>query len=173
MKLAIVGGSAQSTPHLFLGQNLQVPESDLSVVLIGRSPTRLLAVQRAIRIITREVVKVEQRAVSDQSDLIQALSGANIVLIQTRHGGYEIRNFSETFSVKYGICGDEGLGPGGLAAAWISWPQMEKLLAAVRAACPSALVLMMSSPLGILTRTALTRFGDLRLLGICELPWTT
>ena len=34
-------------------------------------------------------------------------------------------------------------------------------------------MLVLTSPVGILTRAALTAFPNLRSVGICELPWTT
>ncbi len=168
-----MGGSSQSTPNLFSIPYMQLPASELSVALIGQSKARLRAVGRAIRVLTHGMVKPEQRAVVSGGTLRHALAGADVVLAQARYGGYEARHFDETFPVKYGIYGDEGLGPGGLASGWRSWPHLALLLAAVEAACPSAWVVVTSAPLGILMRCALTQFSELKVIGVCELPWTT
>ncbi|MFI5389599.1 MAG: hypothetical protein ACHQY2_07735, partial [Candidatus Eremiobacterales bacterium] len=79
----------------------------------------------------------------------------------------------ETFPLGFGIPGDEGIGPGGLSAAWRSWPTLRDLLASVNETCPRAVVLIMTSPVSLLVRCARTAFPELRVVGICELPWTT
>ena len=83
------------------------------------------------------------------------------------------RAYDETFPLRYGVCGDEGLGPGGLAAAWRAWPEIEPILSQVYRAAPEALLVIMSAPLGILVTAAARRYSHQRVVGICELPWTT
>jgi 6-phospho-beta-glucosidase len=102
-----------------------------------------------------------------------ALAGAEVVLIQARFGGYAGRHFDETFPIKFGLCGDEGLGVGGLSAAWRVWPAMRTLLGLIRDNCGAAKILMLSSPVSILVRAASVIFPELCVLGVCELPWTT
>lgn len=173
MKLVVVGGSAHSTPNLFTTAPLQNVAGGLDVVLLGRSSDRLAAVARAIHLITESSairVTCSTRSEGDDSTIFR---GADVVLCQARYGGYEARARDETLPLKYGLCGDEGLGPGGLAAAWRAWPQLREILASVRRDSPNARVLLMTSPVGILTRCAMAAFPDLWLAGICELPWTT
>lgn len=167
MKIAIVGGSAPSTAALFLTPEFQTLQSALSVTLIGRSPERVEAVARAVRLLRGSRTNIERA--TDFS----ALDGASIVVLQARYGGYEARIRDETFPLRYGACGDEGLGAGGLAAAWRSWPQMRDALAAIAERCASALVVIMTAPLGLLVRCARRTFETLNIAGICELPWTT
>ena len=102
-----------------------------------------------------------------------ALAGAEVVLIQARFGGNAGRHFDETFPIKFGLCGDEGLGVGGLSAAWRVWPPMRTLLGLIRDNCGAAKILMLSSPVSILVRAARVVFPELCVLGVCELPWTT
>jgi len=102
-----------------------------------------------------------------------ALQGADLVLIQVRPGGYAGRIFDETFPLQYGVCGDEGLGPSGLSAAWRNWPEVVWWLHRVNQAAPRALVVLLTSPTSILVRAAEHAFPKLRVVGICELPWTT
>jgi 6-phospho-beta-glucosidase len=169
VKLVIVGGSSQSTPNLFRSKAVQA--AGLSVVLIGRSAANLHAVRRAIKVVSGDAVSPDVSMAPQ--NLSAALIGADIVLLQARYGGFLGRIFDETFPLKYDICGDEGLGPGGLASAWRSWPQIDRLLTEVRRICPRATVVLMTSPVGILSRASLLKFGDLNIWGICELPWTT
>ena len=173
MKLVIVGGSAHSTPNLFAHDSLRAVTDCLEVVLVGRSSDRLAAVARAIRLITGpNPVRVTCEPLTSEFDT-PAFRGADVVLCQARYGGYEARAADETFPLKYGLCGDEGLGIGGLAAAWRAWPPLRATLESIRRGCPSARVILMTSPVGVLTRCALAAYPELQLSGICELPWTT
>jgi 6-phospho-beta-glucosidase len=173
MKLVVIGGSAHSTPSLFASGPLRDALENIDVVLLGRSRERLDAVARAIRVIARSTSVRLSCASIDSGGGVPALRGADVVLCQARYGGYEARVSDETFPLKYGLCGDEGLGVGGLAAAWRSWPPLHAALESVRRECPQARVILMTSPVGVLTRCALAAFPDLNLAGICELPWTT
>jgi 6-phospho-beta-glucosidase len=118
-------------------------------------------------------VTIEARAIDRSDDLGHFLAGADAVLIQMRVGGYTGRAYDETFPLSFGICGDEGLGPGGLSAAWRAWPDFLDVITAIHATCPRAQVLVLTSPLGLLVRAAHMVFPGLKLAGICELPFTT
>ena len=168
MKLAIVGGSAASTPALFLTAQMQAIVTELETVLIGRSMRNLHAVERALRIAAR----IPQERVRSDTDY-DAVRGSDVVLLQARYGGYDARARDETFPLKFGMCGDEGLGAGGLAAGWRSWPEIAKVLSAIRRLAPRARIVLMTAPLGLLVRCARRAFPDLDLVGICELPWAT
>jgi 6-phospho-beta-glucosidase len=133
----------------------------------------LSGVLRAGRILLSETPVSLRYSSFAPSELASALFETDLVLVQVRFGGYEGRDFDETFPLPYGLCGDEGLGPGGFSAAWRAWPAMHNLLATVASVCPGATVLMLSSPVGILVGAARRAFPALRTLGICELPWTT
>ncbi len=172
MKVTIVGGSAHSTPALFEIDPALGAER-FSFALVGRDERRLAAVRRACTLVGAARGSEPRIAAYPFAELERALEGAGVVLVQFRAGGYAARSWDESFPHRSGVCGDEGLGPGGLAAAWRTWPKLAAILAAVARIAPAALVLLMTSPVGILTRCALDAFANLRTVGICELPWTT
>jgi 6-phospho-beta-glucosidase len=172
MKLAIVGGSAHSTPALFAQPAFANIADRLDVVLAGRSPDRLAAVRRAILEIMTRPPPIAL-AGAGFPEMRAGLDGADVILLQARYGGYEGRARDETFPLKYGICGDEGLGPGGLAAGWRAWPELSALYQTIREATPNAIVLMMTSPVGLLVRCARECYPEINTVGICELPWAT
>ncbi|MBV8726894.1 MAG: hypothetical protein JO233_03840 [Candidatus Eremiobacteraeota bacterium] len=167
MKIAIVGGSSQSTPSLFLTQEMRALLSILDVRLVGRSLVKLRAVKRALQVLCSERIRVQCH-----TDL-SGLRDSKIVILQARYGGMPARARDETFPHQFGLCGDEGLGLGGLAAAFRSWPHLGSALSAVEQYCRSAHVLLMTAPLGILTRCARQTYPHLNVSGICELPWHT
>jgi len=171
MKVAVIGGSAFSTPGLILFLNSNKGSGRMEVVLSSRSMRRLEAVKRASMLARTGDIQIEVEDIR-QETWPRILDGADCVLIQIRVGGYEGRCFDESFSHKYGVCGDEGLGPGGLSAGWRTWPVIAELLEAVVTFCPRASVILLTSPLSLLVRAS-HDFVPLDLVGICELPWTT
>jgi 6-phospho-beta-glucosidase len=173
MKVVILGGSSASTPVLFRCLGAQSEVRRLEFCLVGRSQEHLASVLQAARMLAAQVPISFQSCSFARSELIAALHGAGVVLIQIRFGGYEGRNFDETFPLHYDLCGDEGLGVGGLSAAWRAWPAMCNLLSTIASVCPDATVLMLSSPLGVFVGAARRLFPALNVYGICELPWTT
>jgi 6-phospho-beta-glucosidase len=173
MKLVILGGSAPSTPALFRYFRSQTSMPPLEAVLVGRSGTRTKQIERAAKLLSAGTPVSVSSASFDDPDFTTALQGAKIVVIQVRCGGLLARDFDESFPLQYGQCGDEGLGPGGLAAAWRTWPRIQSWLEMIRNCCPKAFVIVLTSPLSILVGLAIQQFPSLQLVGTCELPWTT
>jgi 6-phospho-beta-glucosidase len=170
MKTVIIGGSAHSTPALFETPfALAAPRFEFT--LVGPSPARLAAVSRAIEIVgARHGITIAARVATEPLEAV--IAEADVILIQFRIGAYAARASDETFPHRYGTCGDEGLGPGGLASAWRTWPELHSLLATIARYNSRAFVLLLTSPLGILVRCARLAFPSLNVYGICELPWT-
>ena len=173
MKVVILGGSAQSTPALFAYLSGVKDRPPIHITLVGRNKTNLESVVRAANVLTNDAsVGVDYSGFQPQ-ELDAALAGANVVLLQVRVGGYAARDFDERFPLKYGVCGDEGLGPSGLSAGCRAWPEIRPLLDRVSVIAPEALLVILSSPVGILVRAARQIFPQLKVVGICELPSTT
>ena len=171
MILCVLGGSAHSTPVLIDALARVIPDSPITVRLAGRSFDHLSSVQRACEILAlRSCLKIE---IFGEGEWDLAITGSAIILVQTRDGGYEARNFDETFPIQFGIPGDEGLGPGGLSAAFRAWPQMKSLFYVIRASAPHARVILLSSPSSLFIRLANLTFPGWPIFGTCELPFTT
>jgi 6-phospho-beta-glucosidase len=171
MKVAIIGGSSFSTPSLlkFLDSN-RTPKK-MEVVLASRSCERLEAISRASHLLVRGELETRTELI-ETNNWEKILDGADCVVIQIRVGGFDGRLFDETFPNKYGLCGDEGLGPSGLSVGWRTWPILAPMLDAIANFCPRAFVILLTSPLSPLVRASL-KHADLNLVGICELPCTT
>ena len=173
MKVVILGGSAQSTPALFAYLSGMKNFPAIHISLLGRNKSNLGSVVRAAKLLINNApISVDYSGIQSP-ELDAALDGADVVLLQVRVGGYAGRDFDERFPLKYGVCGDEGLGPSGLSAGWRAWPEIQPLLDRVSVVAPNALVVILSSPVGILVRAAGQIFPQLKVVGICELPWTT
>lgn len=170
--VTVFGGSSPSTPALFSAIARAQSTRKLEFRLVGRSAARLAAVARAAKLLV-EGHPVSVETFLADADEEQWLCGADVVLIQARFGGLSGRLYDESFPLRYDLCGDEGLGPGGLSAAWRSWPPLRNLLGAIDRVAPKAFVILLTSPVSILTRLAWATNPGLRVAGICELPLTT
>jgi 6-phospho-beta-glucosidase len=170
MILTILGGSAYSTPLLVQLLAKTRGETDLTVRLAGLNPGSLSAVARAARILSDGFVAIEEFG---EGEWKAALSGSEIVVIQVRVGHYDARHFDETFPLEHGIPGDEGLGPGGLSAAWRGWPHIRVLCRCIQRYAPRAQTILLSSPGSLLVRLAGMEFPGWPLTAVCELPFTT
>jgi 6-phospho-beta-glucosidase len=172
MKVAILGASSQSTPALFRSLGGNPLSTGIQFSLVARSIERLRPIIRAIGQVGNERFLIQCHDFSESS-LEIAVIGADVVLIQIRFGGLTGREFDETFPLRFGACGDEGLGPGGLSAAWRSWLALDKLLGLIERVNRDTMVLLLTSPVSLLVRLAANAWPALRVVGVCELPWTT
>jgi 6-phospho-beta-glucosidase len=108
------------------------------------------------------------RAVSSQEE---AFEDASIIVLLVRIGGFEARAWDEEFPRRFGLVGDEGLGPGGIANAWRTLPELGTIAENIRLVAPAARVLNLMAPLGVTTRLLFER--GLNAVGLCELPLVT
>lgn len=171
MRIVVIGGSSFSTPTLLKFLDSKRDLARMEVVLAGRSRERVEAVCKASRLLIRGELEIRTE-LAQTSNWRKILDGADSVVVQIRVGGFEGRLFDETFPNKYRLCGDEGLGVGGISAGWRTWPVLAPMLEAIAEFCPRAFVILLTSPLSPLVRASL-KHVDLNLVGICELPWTT
>jgi 6-phospho-beta-glucosidase len=172
MKTVVLGGGSFSTPALFSALAASgISLANNEFVLVGRTVEHLTANERAVALVSGFKHPAVTVRCCEPETAGPALLGADVVLVQIRAGGFEGRIFDESFPLQFGICGDEGLGPGGLSAALRAWPVVKPWLAAVERNAPQALVVMVSSPVGILVRASRTCFPGLRCYGICEVPY--
>ncbi|HKE37315.1 MAG TPA: hypothetical protein VKB39_07780, partial [Candidatus Baltobacteraceae bacterium] len=146
MNLVVVGAGSLSTPHLFAAPELTACAKSLRTTLIGRHAEKTAAIATAIRALNPAF---ELEIANVDGDLSSTFAQADLIIVQARYGGYTARRHDETFPLEFGIPGDEGLGPGGLANAWRSWPQLSQLLRRVVDAQPDVNILLLTAPLGI------------------------
>jgi 6-phospho-beta-glucosidase len=167
--ITVVGGGV-SAPRLgeVLAHALDhVPELELR--LSARRADRLTVLTRHTR---ARLARLRSRwTVEGDTDLAVAAAGADLVILLVRVGGLEARAWDESFPLRFGLAGDEGLGPGGIANAWRTVPELEQIADTLLRVAPQARVLNLMGPLGITTRLLLDR--KLHTYGLCELPDST
>jgi len=166
IKIAVVGGGSTYTPELidgFARFQARLPVDEL--VLYDTSPERLESVGGvAGRILRKQGWRGE---LSTSTDLVEAVSGANFVIIQLRVGGQAARLIDETLPLAHGFIGQETTGPGGFAKALRTVPVVLAIAEAVRThAADDAWIVDFTNPVGIVTQ-ALLDAGH-RAIGLCN-----
>ncbi len=175
MRLVVLGGSGSATPELadalsaWPGGIERRPALD--IVLQGRSIERLEPVVAETR--RRLAAEPAGRPVRvlGETDRRVALEGADVVLDAIRIGGLSARAFDETFPRAFGIPGEETMGPGGFANALRTVPALRDAWRDVAEVAPTALVLNLTNPSGIVVAAAERETG-LRIVSVCDSPVT-
>ena len=166
MKMAVIGGGSTYTPELIDGiarsSTLAVDEVVLAdpaadrLELVGGVSGRMLAREGRSGITLRTT-----------TDIDDAVTDADVVLIQLRVGGQEARRGDETFPLACGCVGQETTGAGGLAKALRTVPVVLDVADRVRRlAAPKAWIVDFTNPVGIVTRALLDE-GH-RAVGLCN-----
>jgi 6-phospho-beta-glucosidase len=166
MKLAVVGGGSTYTPELvdgFARLRSTLPIEEL--VLTDPAADRLALVEGlARRMFARAGHPGTVRATSS---LVDAVEGADAVLLQLRVGGQAARRVDETLPLQCGCIGQETTGWGGLAKALRTVPVVLDIADVIaKHAKPDAWIIDFTNPVGIVTR-ALLDAGH-RAVGLCN-----
>lgn len=166
MKFTIVGGGSTYTPELIDGfsrlrellpiEEVWLVDTDAHrLELVGGMSQRMFAAAgHSGRVITT-------------TDLVAAVSDADVVLVQLRVGGQAARHVDETFPHEVGCLGQETTGAGGFAKALRTVPVVLSIADVVRKhAKADAWIVDFTNPVGIVTR-ALLQAGH-RAVGLCN-----
>ena len=162
MRIAVVGGGVYVTRLAALVSEALPGPSELR--LFARRPDRLARIAAQAR-------TAPGWRVAAAASFADCVDGADAVVLLVRVGGLAARDHDERFPERFGLAGDEGLGPGGLANAFRTVPVLAEMARAMRRACPRAAVYNLVAPLGITTRVLVEEGLD--ALGVCELPLVT
>jgi 6-phospho-beta-glucosidase len=167
VKISVIGGSSVATVQLALAMAGWMDDHHIKgafeLALFGRDEHRLSVVRTSSGARLAERVKV-----TSTTNLEVALVNADIVLVQLRVGGLEARRFDESFPHLAAIPGEETLGPGGFANALRTVPVVATYFASIAQIAPSALVVNLTNPAGIVRRVG-AGYG-LRIAEVCEAP---
>ena len=168
IRLVVLGGSSIASPELIaLLISLQGQLPPIEVVLHGRTRQKL----ELVGSICQQMVHTRSGNlfVSYTTDLEKALEGADYILNQIRVGGLKGRAFDETFPRKFGIAGEETIGPGGFNNSLRTIPVVLELCRIIERVAPAALMLNLTNPSSVV-QYAITRYSKVRVVGICNTP---
>lgn len=142
---------------------------DSELHLSARRWPRLQAIAEHIRL--RLKAQGSRATVEPYPDFESCVRGADAVVLMIRIGGLAARAHDESFPLKHGLAGDEGLSAGGFANGWRTLPALGEMAQTLHRAAPQAKILNLVAPLGLTTRRLLD--ADLETWGLCELPVVT
>ncbi|MBI3176128.1 MAG: hypothetical protein HYZ25_20590 [Chloroflexi bacterium] len=167
IKVVVLGGSSLSTPLLAEAIARCSPHAGYEIVLVGRNTERLKLVQS----VSQEVIHGSKAyiQVSVTTDFERALEGAAYCVNQIRPGGLEGRLFDETFPHRFGIPGEETLGPGGFSNACRSLPVVLNFCHIMERSSPNIILLNLTNPCSLL-QYAIRTYTNVNIIGLCELP---
>ena len=168
VKLSILGGSALATPVLFEVMGKRGAQASYQVCLHGRDVERLELVYQVSKAIISKYPHLDIQ-LSYTTELEQALEGADYCLTQIRVGGLEGRAYDETFPRRFGIPGEETVGPGGFSNSLRGIPKILEIAKVIQKVCPQAVILNLTNPSSII-QYAIRRYTDLQVIGTCDSP---
>ena len=166
VKVAVVGGGSTYTPELvegFVRRDDRLPVDELVLLDIDRE--RLDIVGALADRMMRKVGWAGRLGLT--TDSVEAIEGADFVIVQLRVGGNRARYLDETIPLDFGCIGQETTGPGGFAKALRTVPVVMEVarLTAERAA-PGAWFVDFTNPTGLVTQALLDQ-GH-RAIGLCN-----
>lgn len=168
-KFTVLGGSSIAVPELISALIPHMIDGrEMQVVLHGRDAHKLELVGRVCKLMASSV---DGLTVETTTNLEAALTGADYVLNQVRVGGLDARAYDETFPHRWGIPGEETVGPGGAANALRSVPVVLELARVLERVTPDALLLTFSNPSSVVQR-AIATSTRLNVIGLCDAPFT-
>lgn len=168
-KLTVLGGSSIAVPELIAAIQAQMTaDRTFHVTLHGRTAAKL---ERVGVVSQRMAESTPGLTVDFTTDLESALTGADFVLNQVRVGGLDARAYDETFPHRWGIPGEETVGPGGAANAWRTLPAVLEICRVIEKVAPTTTLLSFTNPASVVQRMVNQHTG-LQVIGLCDGPWS-
>lgn len=168
MKISVIGGGSAYTPGLIEGLikiRKEVPYTELWLMdidapklnTVGAIVTKLLA---------QACPEVQVKTTTHR---VEAIKDSAFVLCQIRVGGLAGRVLDEKIPLKYGVIGQETVGPGGFAMALRTLPVMLSIANDIKEHAPEAWLINYSNPSGMVA-AMLANHTDINALSICDVP---
>jgi 6-phospho-beta-glucosidase len=168
MKISVIGGGSAYTPGLVEGLikiRSQVPFTELCLMDIDEPKLRTVGAI-VTKIMAQEMPEVK---VSVTVDRLEAIKASDYVLCQIRVGGLAGRVLDEKIPLKYGVIGQETVGPGGFAMALRTLPVMLSIARDIKEHAPEAWLINYSNPSGMVA-AMLAKHADIKAMSICDVP---
>jgi 6-phospho-beta-glucosidase len=171
IKLTVLGGSALATPLLFETMGQLGAQNAYSVALFGQDHRKLELVKRFSEAVLAEHSELDIQ-IQTTTEAEKAIDGSHFILNQIRVGGLNGRLFDETFPRRFGIPGEETVGPGGFSNSVRGIPVILDYCRMVEKYAPSAVMLNLSNPSSII-QYAIQKYTKVNVLGTCDTPIST
>ncbi len=164
MRAVVLGGGGFRVPLIHRALRsaaLGIDELVLYDVSADRLGTIQLVLEQAAR---HDPAAMPVRSTTDLDD---ALRGAELVFSAMRVGGLDGRVRDERAALDLGLIGQETVGAGGLSSAFRTVPVAVRIAHRIAELAPSAWVITMTNPAGIVTEAMAPVLGE-RVVGVCD-----
>ena len=166
VKIAIIGGGSAYAPGLI---NAFIQNAD---AFYGSELALMDIMPEELDIVYRLSKKLCQSAsvdltITSHTEYESAITDADYVLTTFRQGGFEARYQDESIPLKYGVIGQETIGPGGFFFAMRTLPVIKKLLDIIKRVAPNAVLINYTNPTQIVAE-AVAHFSDIPCISICD-----
>ena len=169
MQLTVLGGGGFRVPLVY--RALLSDDSDSRVhelVLHDVDPARLRRVGEVLARLEANA-GIAGPTLRLETDLTEAVQGADFVFSAIRVGGLEGRVCDERAALAEGVLGQETTGAGGICYGLRTVPVAMEIARTVKERAPDAYVINFTNPAGMVTEAMATVLGD-RVVGICDSP---
>ncbi|MDR7865888.1 MAG: 6-phospho-beta-glucosidase [Sporomusaceae bacterium] len=170
LKVAVIGGGSSYTPELvdgLLRRAGELPVAELWLADIPAGEEKLAVVGALARRMAARTGSA--MTVHTTLDRRQALAGAHYIVTQIRVGGLAARVRDERIPLRYGILGQETVGPGGFANALRTVPAILDICRDIETLCPHAWLINFANPAGLVTEAVLGH-SAVKCIGLCNVP---
>lgn len=168
-KIAFIGAGSFGFTRGLVKDILTFPEfNDVELALMDISTERLEYIEKAVKkIVEKGNYKAKVTATTDR---VEALKGADGVLITILQGGVQIWRSDVEIPKKYGVDINVGdtRGPSGIFRALRTIPVMLDIAADINEYCPKAVVLNYTNPMAMLCRAVQAKYPNLCFTGLCH-----
>ncbi len=168
MKIAVIGGGSTYTPELidgFISREKTLSISEICLQDINLDRLNVLG-DFCARLIEAEGARF---SLTRTESVIEAVDGADFVLIQIRVGGQQARHKDILLGLKHGLIGQETTGIGGFAKALRTLPVVMEICKAIEKYAPGSWTLNFTNPSGLVTE-AILNHTPIKALGLCNIP---
>ena len=172
-KIAMIGAGSLVFAKTLMSDFLATPA-------LAGSEYRLMALTRTrldkMEAFVKRMIKdnAADASVTSTTDLREALTGADYVVVMIQTGGIDIFETDYAIPLKYGVdnCIADTMGPGGVFRALRHIPELLKIATLMREVCPDAVMFNYANPMAMCCQ-ALGRVPGLRYVGLCHGVQTT
>jgi alpha-galactosidase len=168
-KIAFIGAGSFGFTRGLVKDILTFPAfDDVELALMDISTERLEYIEKAVKKIVK---KGNYNAkVTATTDRVEALKGADGVLITILQGGVQIWRSDVEIPKKYGVDINVGdtRGPSGIFRALRTIPVMLDIAADINEYCPKSVVLNYTNPMAMLCRAVQAEYPNLCFTGLCH-----
>ncbi len=171
LKIAVIGGASSYTAELFADLVQFRDDLDVAEVALMDPNAEKLALIRDVGCKLLESADLSARVIAT-TDLAEAVTGSDFIILQIRVGGLEARIRDESIPMELGMVGNETTGAGGFVCGLRTVSAALPIAREIERLAPNAWLLNLSNPAGIVTE-ALLNHTKVRTVGFCNIPINT